>query len=42
MYEYNTLDASVYTETDFWTVRSYYFWILAFMTLTDDLIDIDY
>jgi len=35
MYEYNTLDASVYDETDFWTVRSYYFWIIALVSLTD-------
>jgi len=35
MYEYNTLDASVYDETDFWTVKSYYCWIIALVSLTD-------
>ena len=35
--KYNTPDASVPDETDFWTVRSYYFWILALMSLTDVL-----
>jgi len=37
MYEYNTIDASVYDGTDFWTIRSYYFWILALLSLTDVL-----
>jgi len=37
MYEYNTLDASVYDETDFWTIRSYYFWIPPLVSLTDVL-----
>jgi len=37
MYDYNTLDASVYDGIDFWTVWSYYFWILALMSLTDVL-----
>ena len=37
MYEYNTIDASVYDGTDFWTIWSYYFWILALMSLTDVL-----
>ena len=37
MYEYNTLDASIYVGTDFWTVWSYYFWIFALMSLTDVL-----
>ena len=35
MCEYDTLDASVYDETDFWTVRIYYFWIIALVSLTD-------
>ena len=35
MYEYDTLDASVYDETDFWTVRRYYFWIITLVSLTD-------
>ena len=35
MYKYNTLDASVYDETDFWTIRSYYFWIITLVSLTD-------
>ena len=37
MYEYNTLDASVYDETDFWTIRSYYFQIPPLVSLTDVL-----
>jgi len=37
MYEYNTIDTSVYDETDVWTVRSYYFLILTLMSLTDVL-----
>jgi len=37
MYKYNTLDASVYDETDFWTVRSHYFWIIALVSLIDIL-----
>ena len=37
MYEYNTLDASVYNETDFWTIWIYCFWILVLMSLTDVL-----
>ena len=37
MYEYNTLDASVYDETGFWTVRIYYFWIPPLVSLTDVL-----
>ena len=35
IYEYNTLDASVNDETDFWTLRSYYFWIIALVSLID-------
>jgi len=45
MCEYDTLDASVYNETDFWTIRSYYFFdyrIGEFDWYSDDLIDIDY
>ena len=37
MREYVTLDASVYDETDFWTIRSYYFWIALLVSLTDVL-----
>ena len=37
MYEYDTLDSTVYDGTDFWTVRNYYFWIFALMSLTDVL-----
>ena len=37
MCEYDTLDADVCDETDFWTVWSYYFWILALISLTDVL-----
>ena len=37
IYEYDTLDASIHDETDFWTVRSYYFGILALMNLTEVL-----
>ena len=37
MCEYHTLDADVYNGIDFWTIRSYYFWILALMSLTDIL-----
>ena len=37
MYEYNTLDANVYDETDFWTIRSYYFQIPPLVSLTDVL-----
>jgi len=38
MREYDTLDVDVYDGTNFWTVKSYYFWILALMSLTDVLI----
>jgi len=34
IYEYDTLDADVSDWTDFWTIWSYYFWILALMSLT--------
>jgi len=37
MSEYNTLDSSVCVETDFWTNRSYYFWIPLLVSLTDVL-----
>jgi len=37
MSEYNTLDANVCIDTDFWTVWRYYFWIIALMSLTDGL-----
>ena len=37
MCEYDTLDADVYDVTDFWTVRSFHFWILALMSFTDVL-----
>ena len=37
MCEYDTLDADVYDRTDFWNVWSYYFWILALMSLADVL-----
>ena len=37
MCEYDTLDADVCDETDFWTVWRYYFLILALMSLTDVL-----
>ena len=37
MYEYNTLDLSVYDETYFLTIRSYYFWIPPLVSLTDVL-----
>ena len=37
MCEYDTLDDDVCDGTDFWTVWSYYFWILALMSLTDVL-----
>ena len=33
MYEYNILDASVYDETDFCTIRSHYFWIITLVSL---------
>ena len=45
MCEYDTLDSDVYDGTNFWTVRSYYFWILPlneFDWCIDDFIDIDY
>ena len=35
MCEYDTLDSSVYDKTDFWIVRSYYFWIIALVSLID-------
>ena len=35
--EYDTLDSSVYDETNFRTVRSYYFWIIALVSLIDIL-----
>ena len=37
MCEYDTLDSDIYDETDFKTVRSYYFWILPMMNLSDVL-----
>jgi len=37
MCEYDTLDSDVYDGTDFWTVKSYYFWILVLMSLIDVL-----
>jgi len=33
--EYDTLDSEVYDGMKFWAVRSYYFWILPFMSLTE-------
>ena len=38
MCECDTLDASVYDKTDFYTVRSYYFQIIALVSLTDIVI----
>ena len=35
MCESDTLHTSIYDETDFWTVRSYNFWIIALVSLTD-------
>ena len=37
MCKYDTLDSSVYDKTDFWIVRSYYFWIIALVSLIDIL-----
>ena len=37
MCENDTLDSSVYDKTDFWIVRSYYFWIIALVSLIDIL-----
>jgi len=34
MCEYDTLESDVYDGIEFWTVRSYYFWILPLMSLT--------
>ena len=38
MCEYDTLDSDVYSRTDLWIVRNYYFWTLPLMSLTDVLI----
>ena len=40
MSEYNYLDASVIVETDFWTIKSYYFWIPPLVSLTDVLMSL--
>jgi len=37
MCEYDILDSNIYCGTNFWTVRNYYFWNLALMSLTDVL-----